>query len=151
MPPWRGKPTIDCHDRVFSGEGHRVSSTRVFLGFHVPGKGSRGHEVHHVAVLEPVLDGVHVVAVGLLENSLEVVCQWARGALDVTSSGRNVLHVGAVHLLVVVIVIPADGSSGLLRTPLLTLLAAFDIRHGALDGNVGWRRPTTIRDRFPAA
>jgi hypothetical protein len=76
-PPGKGEPVEDRHDRNFPEKGHHASSTRIFFGLLVPCEGPRGHEnFHHSTVLELVLDGVHIVRVGLLEESLEVVCRW---------------------------------------------------------------------------
>jgi hypothetical protein len=67
-PPWKGAPIVDCHDRIFPGEGHCVTFVQVFLEFPTPGEGLQDHDIpHYVVVLELVLDGVGVVRVGLLE------------------------------------------------------------------------------------
>jgi hypothetical protein len=69
-----GVPIVDCHDCIFPEEGHRVASAPVFLEFSTPGEGPQGHEVlHHIAVLELVLDGLWVVRAVLLEESLKVL------------------------------------------------------------------------------
>jgi hypothetical protein len=91
-----------------------------------------------------------MVRVGLLEESLKVVCGWPRLVLDTAPDGRDVLLVGVVHFLVVVIVV-AGRNCKPLRMPLSPLLAAFGIHLGALDGDAGWRRSATAGDRFPAA
>jgi hypothetical protein len=49
-PLWREASIIDHHYCIFSGDGQRVASVRVFLELPTPGKGPRGHEIlHHVA------------------------------------------------------------------------------------------------------
>jgi hypothetical protein len=102
VPPWRGAPIVHHHDHIFPGEGHCVASTQVFLEFPNPSVGPRGHEIpHHVIDLELVLDGVHVVRAGLLEESLEVVCRWSRLVLATVCGSHDVPHVKAVCFLVV--------------------------------------------------
>jgi hypothetical protein len=95
-----------------------------------------------------VLDGVRVVRVGLLEDSLEVVCRRPRVALDAASGGHNSLDARAVCLLAVVVIAAACCGSDRLRALLPPLLAALDILHGALDGNVGWHRLAVVGDHF---
>jgi hypothetical protein len=53
-----------------------------------------------MTVLELVLDGVHVVRTGLLEESLKLVCRWSCLVHDTVPGGRDVLLIGAVHFLV---------------------------------------------------
>jgi hypothetical protein len=86
-----------------------------------------------------MLDGVHVVGAGLLEESLEVVSQRLRLVFDAASNSRDVLHVGV------------SCDSGPLRTPLSPLLAALDILHVALDDNAGWCHLAAAGDRFPTS
>jgi hypothetical protein len=62
MPPRRGAPIIDHHDRIFPREGHHITFAWVIFGFHVLGEGPRDHEtLHHATVQELVLGVVHVV------------------------------------------------------------------------------------------
>jgi hypothetical protein len=71
-----GAPIVDHHDCVLFGERHYVTFARVFIEFHTPSEGPQDHEIiHHVVVLELVLDGVCVVQSGLVEQSLKVVCR----------------------------------------------------------------------------
>jgi hypothetical protein len=52
MPPKRGVPIIDRHDRIFPREGSRTSSTWVFLKLIDLGEEPRGLEVfYHIVVL----------------------------------------------------------------------------------------------------
>jgi hypothetical protein len=97
-----------------------------------------------------VLDRVCVVRERCLEEPLKVVYRRQRLALDTASSGCDALHVGDVHLFVIVVVIVGCGCDPL-RALLSPLLATLDILLGALDGDVAWRRLAGTRDRFPAA
>jgi hypothetical protein len=74
-PPKRvWAPILNHHECVFPRERHRVSPARVFLEFRSSGERPQYHEtLHHVAILELVLDGVCVVWAGLPEESFEVV------------------------------------------------------------------------------
>jgi hypothetical protein len=66
-------PITEHYDYFHPEEGCRVPSARVFL---VPGEGSRGHKIlHHVIVLELVLDGVRMVQADNFKKSLDVVYQ----------------------------------------------------------------------------
>jgi hypothetical protein len=142
-------PIIDCHGRIFPREGQRVSFARVFIGFLVSGEEPRDHEIlHHVVVLEVVLDGVRMVRAGLLKESLKVVCQWLRLMLDTTTGGRNALHAGVVHLIVVVVVV-VNCVCDPLRAPILPLLATLGVLLGALNGDVGWRCIAAAKDHCP--
>jgi hypothetical protein len=146
-----GPPIVDQHDHFVPREGCHTLSVWVSLGLLALGEGPRGHEVfHHATVLEPMLDGVRVVHEGLLEESVKVVCQWPCLALDTTPGSHDVLHVRVVHFLIVVIVVAGRDCNplGALLSPLLVALGALLC---ALIGNVGWRRSTAARDRFPTA
>jgi hypothetical protein len=144
-------PTVDHHDHIFAGEGRHISFAWLFLGFHVPGEGPHEHEVlRRTTVPKLVLDGVCVVRAGLLEESLDVVCRQPHMALDAVPSGRNALHVEAVHMLPIVIITTASGGSGSLTMPLSTLLGALDILHVTLDGDAGRRHCAAVGDHFPA-
>jgi hypothetical protein len=148
---WCPPPLVDRHDRIFLGEGHHVSSVLVLLEFHVPGEGTRDHEViHHATVPELVLDRVHVVRAGPHDESLEVVCRRLRLVLDIVSGSHDVCHVGVVCIFVIVIIVVGYGCDPL-RAPLLPILSTLDILLGALDGDVGWHHLAAVGDRFPAA
>jgi hypothetical protein len=135
-PPERRTPIVDFHDRIFPGERCCVTSTRVFLGLLGLGKGPRGHEIlHHVVVLELVLDGVRMVQVGLLVESLEMVCWWPCLALNTMPGSCDLLHVGVVRLLVIIIIVSRGCNP--LRAPLSPLLSAPGVLLSALDGDVG--------------
>jgi hypothetical protein len=97
-----------------------------------------------------VLDRVRVVGAGLLEESLEVVYWRSRLALDAAFNGFNALHVGVVHLLVVIIVEDGCGYDPL-RAPLPPLLAAFDILLGTLDGDDARHHLAVAGGYLPAA
>jgi hypothetical protein len=89
----------------------------------VPGEGPRGHEIiHHVTVLELVLDYVCMLRACLLKKSLEVVCWWPCLALATACGSRDVLHVGVIRFLFIIVVV-GHGSNPL-RVPLSPLLAA---------------------------
>jgi hypothetical protein len=126
VPPWMGVPIVDHHDHIF----------RVFLGLPVPGEG--GHKIlHHATVLELMLDGVCVVRACLLEESLEVLCQWPLLALATARDGHNALHVEVAYFLVVVVFVvghscnPLRVSFRLFLPPLAFFLASWAVR---LDG-----------------
>jgi hypothetical protein len=97
-----------------------------------------------------VLDGVHVVWVGLLEESLEVVHQWPRLALQTMHSSDDTLHAGAINFLVVVIVI-VDHDRNSLRALFTPLLAALGAPLGILDGIDGWHCVVATWSRLLAA
>jgi hypothetical protein len=135
MPPWRGS-IKDCHDHIFPREGHHVASARVFLEFPTMGEGLRDHEVlHHVIVFELVLDVVHVVWVGLLEESLEVVFWRPCLMLATTCGSHDVPHVGVIDFLVNVIIGHGHNPQ---RTPLKPLLFTLGTILGILDGDIRW-------------
>jgi hypothetical protein len=68
-----------------------------------------------------VPDGVRVVWVGLLEESLEVVVRWPRLTLVTVGSSHDSPYVGATRLPIVAIIVLSHGHS-LLRTFLHLLL-----------------------------
>jgi hypothetical protein len=98
-PLWRGASVIDHHDRIFPRERHHITSARVFIVFHTTGEGPRDHEIlYHVVVLKLVLDGVHVVRAGLLEESLKVVCRRSCLVLATMCGSCDVPHTeGVTH------------------------------------------------------
>jgi hypothetical protein len=140
-------PTADCHDHIFPREWHRVAPALVFLRFLVPGEGPQSHEIlHHATVIDLVLDGVHMLWAGLLNKSLDVVCQRPHLGLASTCGSSEALHVGATHFFLVIVVVVGHGHNPL-RVPLLPLLAALVI----LDNNAGWHHFAAAGDRFPTA
>jgi hypothetical protein len=92
-----------------------------------------------------MLDGLRVVAAGLLSKSLKVVYQRLCLVLANACGSSDVLHVEAARFLVVIVVIVSHGWNPL-RTLLSPLLAAL----GILDGDIGWHHAAT-GDHFPAA
>jgi hypothetical protein len=117
-PPRSGVPTADCHDHIFPREWHRVTPALVFLRFLVPGEGPQSHEIlHHATVIDLVLDGVHMVWAGLLNKSLDVVCQRPHLGLASTCGSSEALHVGATHFFLVIVVVVGHGHNPL-RVPL---------------------------------
>jgi hypothetical protein len=145
--PGEGVPIIDRHDRIFPKEGCHVTSAQVFLEFPTLGEGPLGHEIlHHVAVIELMLDGVCMVWVGLLDESLEVVCRRAHLALATARGGHNLRHAGVICFLVLDVILVSH-SHNPLRPPLMPLHATLGVPPSILDGSVGWRRVTTAWDR----
>jgi hypothetical protein len=141
-------PLIDHHDRIFPREECHPSSARLFIGLLVLGEGPQGHEIlHHVTVLELVLNGVRVVWAGLLEESLKVVCWWPRLALDTVPGGRDVLHVGVVRFLVIIVIV-VGRSCNPLWASLSPFLATLGVLLGTLDGSAEWRCLAIARDCF---
>jgi hypothetical protein len=120
----------------FLREGHRVAPSWILLESHTTGRRPRDHEtLHHVAVLELVPDGVRVVWLGLLEESLEVVVRWPRLTLVTVGSSHDSPYVGATRLPIVAIIILGHGHS-LLRTFFAPPLATLDALPSTLDGNI---------------
>jgi hypothetical protein len=147
VPPQRGAPIIDRHDRIFPRERHRITLAWDFLGLLVPDEGPQGNEIlYHATVLELVLDGVRMVRAGLLKKSLEVVCQRPRLVLATARGGNDALHVRVVCFLVVIIIVIVGRGHNPLRAPLSPLLATL----GILDSGIGWCRFAAAEDRFPA-
>jgi hypothetical protein len=65
--------------------------------------------LHHAVVLEPVLDEVGMVWVGLLKKPLDVVYRWPHQASIAVHGGRDLSHVKAAHLLAVVVTTAGHG------------------------------------------
>jgi hypothetical protein len=82
-----------------------------------------------------VPDGVCVVWVGLLEESLEVVDRWPCLTLVAVGSSRDTPYVGATRLPIVAIIVLGRGRSPL-RTFLSPPLATLGALPSALDGNI---------------
>jgi hypothetical protein len=95
-------------------------------------------------------DRVHVVWVGLLEESLEVVGGRSRLMLVVVHDSCDVPHVGDARLSVIAIIIVDRGRSSL-RTLFAPPLAALDTLPSALDSDVEWRLPTAAWGCLPAS
>jgi hypothetical protein len=136
---------VDRHDRLLPEEGCHALFAWISFGLLALGESPRGHEIfYYDAFLELVLDRVHMVWTGRLEESLNVVCRLSCLALETVFSDCDVLLVEAVHFLVVVVI--AAGSNcdppGASLSPLFAAL-------GALDGGIGGRRPTAAGDCFP--
>jgi hypothetical protein len=79
-----------------------------------------------------VLDGVHMVWAGLLEESLKVGCWWTRLTINTVPSGHDVLLARATRLLVIV-----GRDCYPLRASLSPILATLGALLGALDGDAG--------------
>jgi hypothetical protein len=76
-----------------------------------------------------------------------LVCWQSRLVLNTVLGSCDVLHVGAVHLLIVVIIV---GHSCNPPMPSLSpLLAVLGVLLGTLDDKVGWSHFVAIRDCFP--
>jgi hypothetical protein len=130
---------IDHHDCVLPGEGHCVTSVRDFIEFHARGEGPQDHEIlHHIIVLDFVLDEVRVVRAGLLEESLEMICQRPHLALAAVCHSRGTPHAGAACFLTVATVV-AGHSNSPLRTLLAPLLDSIGTLLGVMYGDIGWR------------
>jgi hypothetical protein len=97
-----------------------------------------------------VLDRVHVVRAGPLEESLKVLYLWPCLVLDAAYCDRDTLHVGAVCLLVIVDIKDGCGHDPL-RAPLSPLLIALDILLGALDNDGRWHHLAATKDYLPTA
>jgi hypothetical protein len=119
-----GASTVNRHDCVFLGEGHRVAPVRVLIEFHTPSWGPRDHKtLHHVAVLELVPDGVHVVCAGLFEESLEVFGRQTRLTLVTMHDSHDAPLAGTARHPIIGVVIVGRGCNPL-RTLLVPPLAA---------------------------
>jgi hypothetical protein len=109
-----------------------------FLEFPTSDEGPRGHELlHHVTVLDLLLDEVHMVRADLLEESLKVIYRWPCLELATLRDGRDAPHAEAICVLVVIVIIVEHGHDPLraLPTPLLSVLGA---PLGVSDGGGGW-------------
>jgi hypothetical protein len=143
-PPW-GAPIVDPHDCVLPRDMHCIASIRVFIEFHTPNEGPRDHKIlHHVVVLELVLNGVCVVWAGLLKESLEVVCRRSCLVLATACGNRDVPHAKAACFLVVATIIAVCG-----RNPLRTFLAPLLAALGIMDGDVEWHLLAAARGSPP--
>jgi hypothetical protein len=141
-PPWWGASSKDRHDYAFPRERHHVAPTQVFTEFRTLGEGPRDHKtLHHVMVLELMPDGVRLVWVGLLEESLKVACRWPRLMLVTVRGNRDVPHTRAACLPVIVVIVVSCGHGPLrsLAVPLLaTLLSVVDDDVGRCLLAVAW-------------
>jgi hypothetical protein len=118
--------------------------------FHTPGQGSHDHEIlHHVTVLELMLDGVCMVWTGLLEESLEVVCRQPHLALAVVCSSHNMTHAGAICFLIIAAVI-VHRSCNPQRALLAPLLATLGALLGIMVGDIRRYLLTAAQGRLPA-
>jgi hypothetical protein len=134
MPPWWGATTLNHHDCFFPREGHRVAPARVLTEFRTLGRGPRDYEPpHHVTVIEPVPDGVHVVWASLLEEFLEVIGRRPSLMLVTMHGSHDMHHARAAHLPVVAIIVVDCGHSPM-RTLLVPPLTALYALPSALDG-----------------
>jgi hypothetical protein len=128
----QGAPIVDCHDSVLPGERCHI----VIIEFHALREGPQDHEIlHHAAVPELVLDGVHMIWASLLEEPLKVVCRQPHLVLAATYGSPDAHHVGAAYLLAVATIVFGHGCDNL-KTLLVPLLATLDAL-GVLDGDVG--------------
>jgi hypothetical protein len=81
----------------------------------LPGKGMathrpRDHEIlHHVTVLEFVLNRVCMVWASLLEESLEVVCGQPRLVLPTANDNHDAYHTEAARFLAIATVVIGHG------------------------------------------
>jgi hypothetical protein len=134
MPPWWGATTLNHHDCFFPREGHRVAPARVLTEFRTLGRGPQDYEPpHHVTVIEPVPDGVHVVWASLLEEFLEVIGRRPSLMLVTMHGSHDMHHARAAHLPVVAIIVVDCGHSPM-RTLLAPPLTALYALPSALDG-----------------
>jgi hypothetical protein len=143
--------TTDHHDCLLPEEGHHVAPAQVFIELCTSGKGTRDHDtLHHITVLELVPDGVRLVWVGLLKDSLEVVCRWPRPTLVAMCGSRDVPHVEAACLPVVVVIVVGHGC-GPLRMLLVPLLATLSVILGTMDGIIGRHLLAAAWGRLPSS
>jgi hypothetical protein len=142
-------PIVDHHDCIFPGEWCHVASAWVFLEFATPGEGPQCREVlHHVTVLELMLDGVHMIWTGLLEKSLKVVSWWPHLVLATMHGSCNIPHVGAVCFLDTVIIVVSHDLNPL-GAPITSLLSALGSSLGVFDGGGIWHHVAAARSRIP--
>jgi hypothetical protein len=131
-------PTVDHHDRVFSGKGYCIALDGGLIDFHASGKGSHGHETLHLAaVLELALDGVSMVWACFFQEPLEVVHGQSRVALAAACCLCGTLRAGATRSLIGAIII--IGCS-LLVSLLAHLLASLGSLPDSVDGDIGQRQ-----------
>jgi hypothetical protein len=89
-----------------------------------------------------------MVWTGILKESLKVICQQLRMALDIAPDGRNTLFIGTLRFFFNVVVVGCGCNP--LRAPVSPLLAALGVL-AALDGDAGWHCLAVIGDHFPAS
>jgi hypothetical protein len=135
-----GVSFIDHHDCVFPGQRHHVTPARVFVEFRTSGEGPRNQEtLRHVTVYELVPYGVRVVQVGLLKESLDVVCRRPHLTLVAMRSSHNTPHIRVDCLLVIAVIMVGRGHGPLGALP------------GAVDDDDGQHLLTAAWGRLPAS
>jgi hypothetical protein len=111
---------------ILFGQQCCVTLVRSFIGFGIPGEGSRGHEApHHAVVLEFMPDEIGVVWASLLKEPLEVVCGQPCRALATVHGGRDAPHARVACFLAALLL-----ESGIIRWCLL--IAAWGRLHACL-------------------
>jgi hypothetical protein len=134
--PWQGASIVDCHDRVFSGKGRRVTLIGGIVGLHDSGEGPRCHEnFHHVIVSELLLNKISVVWASLLKELLKVVRGRPHLMLVAACGSHGASRGGAARLLGVADVV-TDRGCGLLETLLEPFPTALGVLPGIPDGDI---------------
>jgi hypothetical protein len=95
-----------------------------------------------------VLDGVHMVQTGRIEEPLEVVCQWSHLAFGNVFGGCNILLIGVVCFLIIIIVTVGINYNPP-RAPFSPSFFSLGALLGPLIDDIGWRCPADAGDHFP--